>query len=118
MENGPAGSAASAVRRGRFPCICGEMGTVRFPSIFSAPAVSAKLAVRQSDGLHQVIQAVEAQGGEIQPAADFLHHLPVILAVRVGVIQQHLVGHVIPLRSWMIRRVIRSSSEEEREKFK
>ena len=48
---------------------------------FSAPAVSAKLAVRQSDGLHQVVQAVEAQGGEIQPAADFLHHLPVILAV-------------------------------------
>lgn len=64
---------------------------------FSVPAMSTEPAGFDTDGFHQVIQTVEAKCGKMQAFPDFLHHLPVILAVRVGVVVQNLLGYLVSL---------------------
>ena len=68
-----------------------------FLLFFPTPAIGAELAGRNADGRHQVVQTVVAEGGEVQHFADFFHHLFIILAVRVGVVGQDVVGDVVAL---------------------
>ena len=56
-----------------------------FTLLFAVPAVGAKAVCVDADGLHHIVEAVVVKGGEVQLFADLLHHLPVLLAVRVGV---------------------------------
>ncbi len=62
----------------------------RINSFFPIKTISADLTFRQSDGLHQVIQAVIPQGGEILPFADLGAHALVAVAFGIGVLFQSL----------------------------
>ena len=49
------------------------------------PAVCTELTRLDADVFHQIVQAVEAEGGEVEPFPDLFYHFLVILAVGIGV---------------------------------
>ena len=77
-----------------------------------------KGSLRRCRRLHHIVEAVVVKGGEVQLFADLPHHLPVLLAVRVGVFFKCGTVGVAASSSLMTRRVMSSISDVEREKFK
>lgn len=64
-------------------CVNGRGAVSASP--FPVPAVCTELTRLDADGFHQIVQAVEAEGGEVEPFPDLFYHFLVILAVGIGV---------------------------------
>ena len=63
-------------------------------SPFPVPAVCTELTRLDADGFHQIVQAVEAEGGEMELFPDLFYHFLVILAVGIGVGGQYFFRNV------------------------
>lgn len=59
------------------------------------PAVSTERLLWQADSLHQIIQTLELERGELQVATHNIHHLLVLLAVGVGILHKCCIGDVV-----------------------
>ena len=51
--------------------------------------MSTQILLLESDGLHQIVQTLELERGELQVAAHNVHHLLVLIAVGVGILLEY-----------------------------
>ena len=71
-----------------FAIFAGAMVAVaRLGVVLTAPAVSAELFGRETDGMDQVVDALERERRQVQVLADVFDHSLVGFAIRVGVLR-------------------------------